>query len=57
MQLTPEDLQRIAAQTLAHYDQRAQAYWEGTRNHDVSQPKGNGRHKKNSKRGYAPGVA
>jgi SAM-dependent methyltransferase len=37
MQLTSEDLQRIAARTLAHYDQRAQAYWEGTRDHDVSQ--------------------
>ena len=37
MQLTPEDLQRIVARTLAHYDQRAQAYWEGTRDHDVSQ--------------------
>lgn len=37
MQLTFEHLQRIAARTLAHYDQRAQAYWEGTRDHDVSQ--------------------
>ena len=37
MQLTPEDLQRIAARTVAHYDKRAQAYWEGTRDHDVSQ--------------------
>ena len=37
MLLTPEDLQRIAARTLAHYDQNAQAYWEGTRDHDVSQ--------------------
>jgi SAM-dependent methyltransferase len=37
MQLTPDDLQRIVARTLAHYDQRAQAYWEGTRDHDVSQ--------------------
>jgi SAM-dependent methyltransferase len=37
MQLTPEDLQRIVARTLAHYDQHAQAYWEGTRDHDVSQ--------------------
>ena len=34
---TPEDLQRIADRTLAHYDQRAQAFWEGTRDHDVSQ--------------------
>ena len=37
MLLTPEDLQRIAARTLAHYDQNAQAYWEATRDHDVSQ--------------------
>jgi SAM-dependent methyltransferase len=37
MTLTPEDLRRIAARTLAHYDERAQAYWEGTRDHDVSQ--------------------
>ncbi len=37
MPLTPEDLQRIGARTVAHYDQRARAYWEGTRDHDVSQ--------------------
>lgn len=37
MPLTPEDLQDIAARTLEHYDRRAQAYWEGTRDHDVSQ--------------------
>jgi len=37
MPLTPEDLRRIAAGTLAHYDQHAQAYWAGTRDHDVSQ--------------------
>jgi SAM-dependent methyltransferase len=37
MPLTPEDLQHIAAQTLAHYEQHAQSYWEGTRDHDVSQ--------------------
>ena len=37
MQLTPEDIQRIVARTLAHYDERAQAFWEGTRDHDVSQ--------------------
>jgi hypothetical protein len=27
----------IANQTLAHYDQRADDFWEGTRDHDVSQ--------------------
>ncbi len=35
--MTPEELQSIAARTLAHYDQRAQAFWEGTRDHDVRQ--------------------
>ena len=37
MALTPDDLQRISALTLAHHDRQAQAYWEGTRGHDVSQ--------------------
>lgn len=37
MPLSPEDLQHIAARTLAHYEQHAQSYWEGTRDHDVSQ--------------------
>lgn len=37
MSLTPEDLHCIAARTLAHYDQHAQAFWEGTHDHDVSQ--------------------
>jgi SAM-dependent methyltransferase len=37
MQQTPEDLQRIAARTLGYYEQNAQAFWEGTRDHDVSQ--------------------
>ena len=37
MPLTPEALQLIAARTLAHYDQRALAFWQGTRDHDVSQ--------------------
>lgn len=32
-----EDLQQIAARTLAHYEQHAQSFWEGTRDHDVSQ--------------------
>ena len=31
------DLDKIANQTLAHYDQRAGDFWEGTRDHDVSQ--------------------
>lgn len=37
MTLTPRDLQRISQETLAHYDERAQAYWEGTRDHAVGQ--------------------
>ena len=37
MLLTRQDLQRIASRTLSHYDEQAQAYWEGTRDHDVSQ--------------------
>jgi SAM-dependent methyltransferase len=37
MALTGEELHRIAARTLDHYDQQARAYWEGARDHDVSQ--------------------
>lgn len=37
MLLTPEALRQIAARTLTHYDRNAQAFWEGTRDHDVSQ--------------------
>jgi SAM-dependent methyltransferase len=37
MKLTPQALDRISALTLAHYDQRAGDYLEGTRDHDVSQ--------------------
>jgi SAM-dependent methyltransferase len=37
MTLTPQDLQRISTQTLAHYEATAQAFWEGTKDHDVSQ--------------------
>jgi len=37
MPLTSEELQHIAARTVAHYEQHAQSYWEGTRDHDVSQ--------------------
>ncbi|MCG2591807.1 class I SAM-dependent methyltransferase [Ramlibacter sp. XY19] len=33
----PEDLARITAGTLRHYDERAAAFWEGTRGHDVRQ--------------------
>lgn len=37
MALTPIELDRIAARTLAHYDEQALSYWNGTRDHDVSQ--------------------
>ncbi|MES2717187.1 MAG: class I SAM-dependent methyltransferase [Pseudomonadota bacterium] len=37
MPLSPDDLQHIAERTLAHYEQHAQNYWAGTRDHDVSQ--------------------
>lgn len=37
MELTPEELRDIAARTLSHYNQRPLAFWEGTRDHDVSQ--------------------
>jgi SAM-dependent methyltransferase len=37
MPLTPTELQQIAARTLAHYERNAQSFWEGTRDHDVSQ--------------------
>jgi SAM-dependent methyltransferase len=35
--LSPQDLKKIAGGTLEHYNQRAQDFWEGTRDHDVSQ--------------------
>jgi SAM-dependent methyltransferase len=37
MSLSAADLQHITARTLAHYEQHARSYWEGTRDHDVSQ--------------------
>jgi len=37
MKLEPQDLQNIAGATLEHYDRSAEAFWEGTRDHDVSQ--------------------
>jgi len=35
--VTDDDLGAIAGRTLAHYRQRAQSFWEGTRDHDVSE--------------------
>jgi SAM-dependent methyltransferase len=37
VQLKPPDLARIAALTLEHYEGRADDFWRGTRDHDVSQ--------------------
>ena len=37
MPLSPEELRHITARTVGHYDDHAQSYWEGTRDHDVSQ--------------------
>ena len=33
----PAALAQISAQTLAHYNERAAEFWEGTRSHDVTQ--------------------
>jgi hypothetical protein len=37
MNSTPDNLDRITAVTLEHYDREAQACWEATRDRDVSQ--------------------
>ena len=37
MKLNSQDLEKIADDTLEHYNQRADDFWEGTRGHDVSQ--------------------
>ncbi len=37
MKLNSQDLKKIAEITLNHYNQCAEDYWEGTRDHDVSQ--------------------
>ena len=37
MNLNPQDLEKIADLTLGHYNERAEDFWEGTRDHDVSQ--------------------
>ena len=37
MTATANTLESITAQTLAHYEQTAEAFWQGTRDHDVSQ--------------------
>jgi SAM-dependent methyltransferase len=35
--LSPQDLDKIAGLTLEHYNQHAESYWQGTRDHDVGQ--------------------
>ena len=37
MKLNRQDLEKIAHLTLEHYNQRAEDFWEGTRDHNVSQ--------------------
>jgi SAM-dependent methyltransferase len=37
MTLDPETLQQVVARTLDHYHERAEAFWAGTRDHDVVQ--------------------
>lgn len=37
MKLSTDDLAQISQGTLAHYDERADDFWAGTRDHDVSQ--------------------
>jgi SAM-dependent methyltransferase len=35
--LPPRDVERFNRETIAHYDESAQAFWKGTKDHDVSQ--------------------
>jgi SAM-dependent methyltransferase len=35
--MSPEDLNNISKITLAHYEGSAEAFWQGTKDHDVSQ--------------------
>ena len=37
IKLAPTDLEQIAALTLENYNQRAEDFWQGTRDHDVAQ--------------------
>jgi len=36
-QVTPEYLEKISNVTLDHYNQHAEDFWQGTKDHDVSQ--------------------
>lgn len=35
--LSPSELRRVAAETIAHYNDHAGAFWQGTKDHDVSE--------------------
>lgn len=35
--MSPKELEAVAAKTLAHYEANAAHFWEGTKDHDVSQ--------------------
>ena len=37
MRLTPQDLEEITDLTLSHYNECAEEFWEGTRDHNVGQ--------------------
>ena len=37
MKLSSQDLERLVERTLQHYNQRPRDFWEGTRDHNVSQ--------------------
>jgi SAM-dependent methyltransferase len=37
MKLSQQDLEKVSDLTLEHYNERAEDFWEGTRDHDVSQ--------------------
>jgi SAM-dependent methyltransferase len=36
-QLTPRELEELSRRTIAHYQRHAASFWEGTRDHDVSE--------------------
>jgi SAM-dependent methyltransferase len=35
--LNPDDVAQLSATTVAHYDDSAESFWQGTKDHDVSQ--------------------
>ena len=37
MKLNPQDLEKITDLTLSHYNEHAEDFWEGTRDHNVNQ--------------------